>query len=119
MCEIQEELVQAREHSTSSSSFEFFYSSSGSEISSTSSSSFTISSMVEQSVNLDEAIKLESNPNPEPRSVSESISSTDNLLYIYTSGTTGLPKAVIIKHIRLCKLIDEAERLVMDPGIRD
>ena len=64
---------------------------------------------IKQKIALDEAIKMESNPSPEPRSISDSIGASDNLLYIYTSGTTGLPKAVIIKHIRLCKLIDEAD----------
>lgn len=53
-------------------------------------------------IDLDEVVKSESNPNPEPKSVSDSIGIMDNLLYIYTSGTTGLPKAVIIKHIRYC-----------------
>lgn len=50
--------------------------------------------------NLDEALRTESNPHPEPREVREDLHTNDNLLYIYTSGTTGLPKAVIIKHVR-------------------
>ena len=58
------------------------------------------SSRLQAAVDLDDAIRTESNPSPEPRSIAGSITANDNLLYIYTSGTTGLPKAVIIKHIR-------------------
>ena len=107
VCEIQEDLVEQR------SSFEFFCFRS-SDISSEDEEQRKMSSAggplpIKQKIALDEAIKMESNPSPEPRSISDSIGASDNLLYIYTSGTTGLPKAVIIKHIRLCKLIDEAD----------
>lgn len=73
--------------------FEFFHSRSGGD-------EDDAKSDISTAVDLDEAVKAESNPNPEPKSVSDSIGIMDNLLYIYTSGTTGLPKAVIIKHIR-------------------
>jgi acyl-coenzyme A synthetase/AMP-(fatty) acid ligase len=76
--------------------FSFFHSRTGGDLKS------SVSSQMKGAIDLDEAIKSDSNPNPEPKSVSEAIRSTDNLLYIYTSGTTGLPKAVIIKHIRYC-----------------
>ena len=73
--------------------FQFFHSRSGGELQHQ-------ASHLQAAVDLDDAIKTESNPSPEPRSIAENITSNDNLLYIYTSGTTGLPKAVIIKHIR-------------------
>ena len=59
-----------------------------------------LKSRMDGGTDLDAAIQSDSNPNPEPKLIRESIHCIDNLLYIYTSGTTGLPKAVIIKHVR-------------------
>ena len=78
----------------SNGNFGFFHSRSGGELQQ------QAQSHLQAAIDLDDAIKSESNPSPEPRSIADSITANDNLLYIYTSGTTGLPKAVIIKHIR-------------------
>ena len=90
MGEVREALLKTN------GNFQFFHSRSGSGGSPAS----LLGSHLQAAVDLDIAIKMESNPSPEPRTIADSISANDNLLYIYTSGTTGLPKAVIIKHIR-------------------
>ena len=51
-------------------------------------SSLSVSSTVNESINLDSAI-LEMSYSKEPDSITKSIKLTDTLLYIYTSGTTG------------------------------
>ena len=79
--------------------FEFFHSRSGSSIVGLATGSDSGSGF-KDAIDLDEALQKDSNPNPEPKWIRESIHCIDNLLYIYTSGTTGLPKAVIIKHVR-------------------
>ena len=81
---------------SSKAGFEFFHSRSGGDVS----RSGVESIMGKDAIDLDVAIQKDSNPNPEPKWIRESIHCIDNLLYIYTSGTTGLPKAVIIKHVR-------------------
>ena len=75
--------------------FQFFHSRSGSG-----DANLQSTGLMDGAVDLDEAVMKESNPNPEPKALRDSIGTNDNLLYIYTSGTTGLPKAVIIKHVR-------------------
>ena len=91
MSEVREALLKTN------GNFQFFHSRSGSG---GLAGSPQLGSHLQAAVDLDDAIKTESNPSPEPRSIADSITANDNLLYIYTSGTTGLPKAVIIKHIR-------------------
>ena len=51
-------------------------------------SSSTVSSTLNESINLDSAIS-EMSCSKEPDSITKSIKLTDTLLYIYTSGTTG------------------------------
>lgn len=80
--------------------FPSFYSLSGTELDEQS------KSKIPHAQSLDQALKTSSS-DPEPQNISQSIHSVDPLLYIYTSGTTGLPKAVIIKHIRLVHMINE------------
>ena len=75
-----------------SSSFGFFHSSAGSDIS-------VSKSVFGRAQDLDSGADRSSSE-PEPALIAASIGLTDPLLYIYTSGTTGLPKAVVIKHIR-------------------
>ena len=93
MQEIKESLRQST--SSGKEGFEFFHSRSGSSI-----VGLATGSGLKDAIDLDEALQKDSNPNPEPKWIRESIHCIDNLLYIYTSGTTGLPKAVIIKHVR-------------------
>ena len=93
--EIKESLRQST--SSGKEGFEFFHSRSGSSIAGLATGS---GSGFKDAIDLDEALQKDSNPNPEPKWIRESIHCIDNLLYIYTSGTTGLPKAVIIKHVR-------------------
>lgn len=88
VCGVREALLKTN------GNFRFFHSRSGGELQQ------QAQSHLQAAIDLDDAIKSESNPSPEPRSIADSITANDNLLYIYTSGTTGLPKAVIIKHIR-------------------
>ena len=99
MQEIKESLRQST--SSGKEGFEFFHSRSGSSIVGLATGSGSCSgSGFKDAIDLDEALQKDSNPNPEPKWIRESIHCIDNLLYIYTSGTTGLPKAVIIKHVR-------------------
>ena len=91
--EVKESLRQST--SSGKDGFEFFHSRSGSSI-----VELATGSGFKDAIDLDEALQKDSNPNPEPKWIRESIHCIDNLLYIYTSGTTGLPKAVIIKHVR-------------------
>ena len=93
--EVKESLRQST--SSGKEGFEFFHSRSGSSIVGLATGS---GSGLKDAIDLDEALQKDSNPNPEPKWIRESIHCIDNLLYIYTSGTTGLPKAVIIKHVR-------------------
>ena len=93
MQEVKESLRQST--SSGKEGFEFFHSRSGSSI-----VGLATGSGLKDAIDLDEALQKDSNPNPEPKWIRESIHCIDNLLYIYTSGTTGLPKAVIIKHVR-------------------
>ena len=51
-------------------------------------SSLSVSSTLNESINLDSAIS-EMSCSKEPDSITKSIKLTDTLLYIYTSGTTG------------------------------
>ena len=95
MQEVKESLKQST--SSGKDGFEFFHSRSGSSIVGLATGS---DSGFKDAIDLDEALQKDSNPNPEPKWIRESIHCIDNLLYIYTSGTTGLPKAVIIKHVR-------------------
>ena len=95
MQEIKESLRQST--SSGKEGFEFFHSRSGSSIVGLATGSGL---GFKDAIDLDEALQKDSNPNPEPKWIRESIHCIDNLLYIYTSGTTGLPKAVIIKHVR-------------------
>ena len=99
--EVKESLRQST--SSGKEGFEFFHSRSGSSIvglATGSDSGSDSGSGFKDAIDLDEALQKDSNPNPEPKWIRESIHCIDNLLYIYTSGTTGLPKAVIIKHVR-------------------
>ena len=101
MQEVKESLRQST--SSGKEGFEFFHSRSGSSIvglATGSDSGSDSGSGFKDAIDLDEALQKDSNPNPEPKWIRESIHCIDNLLYIYTSGTTGLPKAVIIKHVR-------------------
>ena len=91
--EVKESLRQST--SSGKEGFEFFHSRSGTSI-----VGLATGSGFKDAIDLDEALQKDSNPNPEPKWIRESIHCIDNLLYIYTSGTTGLPKAVIIKHVR-------------------
>ena len=93
--EVKESLRQST--SSGKEGFEFFHSRSGTSIVGLATGS---GSGFKDAIDLDEALQKDSNPNPEPKWIRESIHCIDNLLYIYTSGTTGLPKAVIIKHVR-------------------
>ena len=95
--EVKESLRQST--SSGKEGFEFFHSRSGSSIVGLATGSDSGSGF-KDAIDLDEALQKDSNPNPEPKWIRESIHCIDNLLYIYTSGTTGLPKAVIIKHVR-------------------
>jgi solute carrier family 27 fatty acid transporter 1/4 len=97
--EAVQEVKESLRQSTSSGKegFEFFHSRSGTSIVGLATGS---GSGFKDAIDLDEALQKDSNPNPEPKWIRESIHCIDNLLYIYTSGTTGLPKAVIIKHVR-------------------
>ena len=97
MQEVKESLKQST--SSGKDGFEFFHSRSGSSIVGLATGSGSGSGF-KDAIDLDEALQKDSNPNPEPKWIRESIHCIDNLLYIYTSGTTGLPKAVIIKHVR-------------------
>ena len=93
--EVKESLRQTT--NSGKEGFEFFHSRSGTSIVGLATGS---GSGFKDAIDLDEALQKDSNPNPEPKWIRESIHCIDNLLYIYTSGTTGLPKAVIIKHVR-------------------
>ena len=93
--EVKESLRQST--NSGKEGFEFFHSRSGTSIVGLATGS---GSGFKDAIDLDEALQKDSNPNPEPKWIRESIHCIDNLLYIYTSGTTGLPKAVIIKHVR-------------------
>jgi citronellyl-CoA synthetase len=95
--EVKESLKQST--SSGKDGFEFFHSRSGSSIVGLATATGSGSGF-KDAIDLDEALQKDSNPNPEPKWIRESIHCIDNLLYIYTSGTTGLPKAVIIKHVR-------------------
>ena len=90
-----------KDSSKATGCFEFFHSRSGGSIE----PGLASSCMVKEAIDLDVAIQTDSNPNPEPKWIRESIHCNDNLLYLYTSGTTGLPKAVIIKHVRYTQCV--------------